>query len=846
MADYQMAGYYEGETQDEYERRKRREAEEQAQAQAQDQENGISQQPAAGGLDLAGVANRYVQNRLGQAQQRVTDAGQMFTDPEAALNRRLGMPTTQDAANTEVQSQQVKTYADGSKEEIVKRQMPAPAPAPEPAPVAPTPMPPAPQVATAPAAQAQTQQAPVQPPRPVSPEQQAQQEAMVRAVQQPQNVPAVGPSVQVASTDRGAGVAEAAQAAQPVAPTPTTPTGQTPVGAPAPAPSLAQAGAQAAATPRPQWAIDLEAAGTDQDKLVDIAANKTYPRDVREDAKAKLRQAQDNAIAESKAQKLVQGMAQGDPKAQNTVLQAMKASSIKRDEGKVTEGSYIRAYLYARLGLNDLAKEEQEKIMGRTEYGQVSLGKEKYEITTDKRTGQITSARDSQGTPVETPILNRIRAESLKVSTAQLPSSGATRIRDSEGTEFSVVPTPQGSTFYNNKGEQAVPVGRTVPIAVGSDLEIAQAKEDIQTVAKFSQQTAAARLKAFENTNAKRADRLLPLLSLDEMGLRSDGSLASEDVRRPGTGTAVAPTAAPAAVAPTPVASATVAQKPAATAVAPTPVAASTATSTPLVSTAGPVAGGGGGGRTPAGSIPTAESMDRQSKESDLERSARLAQIKDRDKSNQDYADELAKSRASATAQNSTINRIQSSIDRNPEFFGIDTNSKVWRAYVDLNSTNADKAESLNTLARNLNIPKEKRAQFDSTMNDYRNLQVSAITSSGLTASQTNTERESQRVLGTVGSLADRPESAKATLEYAKAKIEYTDKKARAFANERRVNPGMDRLAFESNFDAREGEKIFADANERMAKILAPVATTPGSTSSSGTTSSGNRFKRVP
>jgi len=105
-------------------------------------------------------------------------------------------------------------------------------------------------------------------------------------------------------------------------------------------------------------------------------------------------------------------------------------------------------------------------------------------------------------------------------------------------------------------------------------------------------------------------------------------------------------------------------------------------------------------------------------------------------------------------------------------------------------------------------------------MNDYRNLQVNAITGSGLTASQTNTEKESQRVMGTIGDISDKPAAAKATLEYAKAKIEYTDAKSRAWAQARKTNPGIDRLDFETNFDATTGEKIFKDANERMRNIL--------------------------
>jgi hypothetical protein len=121
-------------------------------------------------------------------------------------------------------------------------------------------------------------------------------------------------------------------------------------------------------------------------------------------------------------------------------------------------------------------------------------------------------------------------------------------------------------------------------------------------------------------------------------------------------------------------------------------------------------------------------------------------------------------------------------------------------------------------------------------MNDYRNLQVNAITGSGLSASQTNTEKESQRVLGTVGSISDRPAAAKATLEYAKAKIEYTDAKARAWTEARKANPNIDRLEFETNFDATQGEKIFENANKRMTDIISGVP-------SVGTVKNGYRFK---
>jgi hypothetical protein len=577
----------------------------------------------------------------------------------------------------------------------------------------------------------------------------------------------------------------------------------------------------------PAWMTAANEAGNDFDKLIQVAAQ--FP-EARGNLKEKMRVALEGQRREKEAQDIVLGAAQGDPKAQNKLQQALRPEKGRQKE-EVTTGDYVKAYLYARLGLNELASEAQKKILGKqTKFGQVTLGNSNWQVETDSR-GNIVGARDNEGNVATENTLNKLRAESRAVSTATPPSATSTRIRDSQGTEWSQVPTPQGMRFFDNQGKQGVPQGRTVPIAVGSDLELAQARQDMETIAQFGRQTSDQRLKAFEKTNALRADRGLPLLSLAEMGLNSDGSIVGEAVRRPGTPGAPAPTQqaapAPAMTAPAMAAPAPAAGPVAPSAVTPTPAMAATprpAATTPLVSTQGPVAGGGRVSTAP-GTIPTAAAMEAASKEGDVSRSIREADIKDLNKQNREFSNTLATNRQTAVSQTSVIDRLQSSIDRNPEFWGIDTNSGVWRAYVDLNSTNSDRAEALNTLARNLNIPKAKRAQFDQTMNDYRNLQLNAITGSGLTASQLNSERESQRVVGTAGSLADKPAAAKATLEYAKAKIEYSDAKARAWAEARRTNPGIDRLAFEANFDATTGEKIFKDVNERMARILGQ---TPG------------------
>ena len=750
--------------------------------------------------------------------------------------------TPEDAANTEVSSTQIKTYGDGSQEEIVKRQIPAAGPvdpmaaqAPGPAMMAPNPLAESQQnlnvlnpqltpeqqaqaaqieamaAQQASAAQPMNMQQPMAQPQPQTmsmaqqaaaglPQQQPQPQPMAQAapIAPDQAMPEIGmpptpgPAVQVASTAPAAGVAEAAQA-------------QAAPGAPA-------------------WITAANEAGNDFDKLIQVAAQ--FPES-RGALKEKMRTALEGQRKEKEAQDIVLKAAQGDAKAQNQLQQALRPETGRKKE-EVTTSDYVKAYLYARLGLNELASEAQKKILGKqTKFGQVTLGTSNWQVETDAQ-GNIVGARDNEGTAATENTLNKLRAESRAVSTATPPSATSTRIRDSKGIEWSQVPTPQGMRFFDNQGKQGVPEGRTVPIAVGSDLELAQARQDMETVAKFGQQTTDQRLKAFEKTNALRADRGLPLLSLGEMGLNPDGSIVGEAIRRPGAPGVAAPTmaapapamAAPAAVAgpvaPTPTVAATA--RPATT----TPPA---ATTTPLVSTQTTAMGGGGRVSTAPGTIPTAAAMEAASKEGDVSRSIREADIKDLNKQNREFSNTLATNRQTAVSQTSVIDRLQSSIDRNPEFWGIDTNSGVWRAYVDLNSTNSDRAEALNTLARNLNIPKAKRAQFDQTMNDYRNLQLNAITGSGLTASQLNSERESQRVVGTAGSLADKPAAAKATLEYARAKIEYSDAKARAWAEARRTNPGIDRLAFEANFDATTGEKIFKDVNDRMSKILGQ---TPG------------------
>lgn len=472
--DYGMGAEYGYETEEERRRREQEEAARQADIAAMANTGmGLPEgTPAGGQRSLGDIAGAYLNKRVDQAGQRVADVGQVFTDPQAALERRLGM--TEDAANTVVRSQQTKTYGDGSQEHTVKTETPPPA-APT-APVAPTPA-----VAQMP----QTQPPAAPPAQPTAPPQAMATPSPVPAqlpAAGPVNpaqvmpeigtVPTPGPGVQVAGAP-GAPMPQMPPAA--VAPTTmaAAPTGgQTPAAvAAAPGASVAQiAQQQAAAQPtRPQWAIDLEAAGTDENKLMDIARNTAYPQDVRNDAKEKLKAAMAATDAANRAQQIVLAAAQGDPKAQNQLLQSIKPAAVKKDEGQVTEGSYIRAYLYARLGLNELAKEEQEKILGRSKFGQVIVDGKNFEVETDPRSGRILSARDNEGNRVETPVLNKIRAESAALNRIQTHTG---KMQDvTTGEVFYEQTTPTGIRLVDNTGKVYTGSSANLrPFGIGSDI----------------------------------------------------------------------------------------------------------------------------------------------------------------------------------------------------------------------------------------------------------------------------------------------------------------------------------------------------------------------------------------
>jgi hypothetical protein len=488
-----------------------------------------------------------------------------------------------------------------------------------------------------------------------------------------------------------------------------------------------------------------------------------------------------------------------------------------------------------------MAADIQNKIIGKdTKFGQVTAGGANWEVETNS-SGQIIRAKDDQGNFATTDTLNKIRANAQKFGSQAYSSTGGDRTipagQPDAGEEYRTVFNSTTGNFENkiitgaNAGKPyAGPAGLEKRVATNAAVALNDAFIKFQTAPTTAAATEA--LKTAALLGPAEYDKALQFVQrtqpqiFDQVKNTLPGGLGQG-----GNVPASAPAAAPAdanAVAridrSIQEVDREIARATQSTAVDPTRRAQQlqvlndernrllTSRQSLGGAPAGTATGGGtgvGGGGL-LGATEGAKANVAIAKEKEIERN----------KDNQVFSTELANARKTAAPQAAIINRLQSSIDKNPTFWGIDTNSPAWTAFVDINSTNENKERSLNQLARNMNIPQAKRAEFDQAMNDYRNLQVNTITGSGLTASQTNSEKESQRVTGTVGSIGDKPAAAKAALEYAKAKIEYTDAKANAWAQARKI-PGVDRLQFENQFDAQQGEKIFADANKRIEAIIA-------------------------
>jgi hypothetical protein len=135
------------------------------------------------------------------------------------------------------------------------------------------------------------------------------------------------------------------------------------------------------------------------------------------------------------------------------------------------DGSWIKYYLLTRLGLNDMAKEEAQLLGAGTKMTSLSdVSGNQYAAEVDGN-GVIRKAWDSKGAAITSgDTIATLQASSLGKGERGLATG--TRVRDTNNKEWSQVPTSRGMVFYDNAGNRGVPSGKTVPIGIGSDIQL--------------------------------------------------------------------------------------------------------------------------------------------------------------------------------------------------------------------------------------------------------------------------------------------------------------------------------------------------------------------------------------
>jgi len=122
------------------------------------------------------------------------------------------------------------------------------------------------------------------------------------------------------------------------------------------------------------------------------------------------------------------------------------------------EGSYIKAYLFQRFGLNDLAKQEQQKLGADNKWvPTVGPGGERAVINYDGN-GLAIDGYDEKGTKLSSDALAKFAASGVGSSKTETTAEVYYDPMNPSGARFSYVKTPYGGRFVEaNTGRTASP-----------------------------------------------------------------------------------------------------------------------------------------------------------------------------------------------------------------------------------------------------------------------------------------------------------------------------------------------------------------------------------------------------
>ena len=142
------------------------------------------------------------------------------------------------------------------------------------------------------------------------------------------------------------------------------------------------------------------------------------------------------------------------------------------------EGSYVKAYLFARLGLNKLADEEQQKLgAGNSWQSVMGPGGERATLKFDGN-GLPIAGYNAEGNKLNGDDLAKFSSGRIQTKGAQ---AGSTLYQDPVTKEsLSKVDTLQGPVYFNTKGERVLPKGQPYPLNTGSNMDLLRQKLEAQ------------------------------------------------------------------------------------------------------------------------------------------------------------------------------------------------------------------------------------------------------------------------------------------------------------------------------------------------------------------------------
>jgi hypothetical protein len=176
------------------------------------------------------------------------------------------------------------------------------------------------------------------------------------------------------------------------------------------APAVTAGMQQTVETPPPNLPPEQQAlidAQKDPQKLNAYIANENIPKELRSVATDLLKQHYRREEEDAQREKLLKGLTSDNPREQS--------DAIKKLRSKGEEGSLFKAYIFGRLGLTDLAQQEQAKIAG-PRFERSMLDGQSY-MTEVNSKGGIVSAYDGAGRAVDDVTLAKLNAGATKFGT---------------------------------------------------------------------------------------------------------------------------------------------------------------------------------------------------------------------------------------------------------------------------------------------------------------------------------------------------------------------------------------------------------------------------------------------